>query len=410
MRVRRGLLAVVAALALASGAGIFSARAEGALYWSSSSLLWAANTDGSMVVDGYPFGIANLIPRPSSCGVAVNGTHVYWGDKQNSAIGRMELTSAPTGRADILTERVAIDQALVSGVVDVCGVAVDPGHLYWTSAAGAVGRAGLDGSSPQRSFITGLSRPCGIAVDGGHVYWGDEVDDAIGRARLDGTQVEPEFIVGVDNICGVAVDAAHVYWSSAEPSAIGRAGLDGSDPDPGFIRLASPPCGVAVNASHIFWPYISPVGTLVGRANLDGSAAATLVSDPHYGAGCGIAVDSRVFLPRSLPASLPLRFGRAKSGRNGKMLTVPVVAPERGDLTIISPKLGWSLDKGPEPPPWVGGVFNWTLKLWPGKGKVGKRIQRQLRVRGKAPITLNLDWAQGGHEPLNQLKRLVFKR
>jgi hypothetical protein len=50
-----------------------------------------------------------------------------------------------------------------------------------------------------------------VAVDGGHVYWSNidyDVDSgSIGRANLDGTGVEPSFITGADYPCGVAVDA-----------------------------------------------------------------------------------------------------------------------------------------------------------------------------------------------------------
>lgn len=39
-------------------------------------------------------------------------------------------------------------------------------HLYWTNA-GAIGRANLDGTGANQSFITGASQPVGVAVDAG---------------------------------------------------------------------------------------------------------------------------------------------------------------------------------------------------------------------------------------------------
>jgi hypothetical protein len=53
-------------------------------------------------------------------------------------------------------------------------VAVDGSHLYWgirelglTAGVGEVGRANLDGTSPNPNFITGATHPCGVAVDAG---------------------------------------------------------------------------------------------------------------------------------------------------------------------------------------------------------------------------------------------------
>jgi hypothetical protein len=55
---------------------------------------------------------------------------------------------------------------------------------------GEIGRANLDASGLDQSFISGLTDPAGIAVDGAHIYW-TEFNPAtqtaeIGRANLDG--------------------------------------------------------------------------------------------------------------------------------------------------------------------------------------------------------------------------------
>jgi hypothetical protein len=49
------------------------------------------------------------------------------------------------------------------------------------------------------------------------------------------------------------------------------------------------------------------------------------------------------------------------------------------------------------------------LKLWPGKGRAGKRIRRQLRRTGRAPIVLRMTYRQEGRLPLEGIKRLAFK-
>ena len=38
-------------------------------------------------------------------------------------------------------------------------MAVDGQHIYWTNADGTIGRANLDGSGVNQSFITGASDP-----------------------------------------------------------------------------------------------------------------------------------------------------------------------------------------------------------------------------------------------------------
>lgn len=408
---RRSLLLGLACLAaIAIAAATLAARpAAAAVYWGAGGSIGAANGDGTMAIDSYPYGIANTIPQASVCGVAVNATHLFWADSANGAIGTMQLSNTANGRVDFTKEpMLAIDQALVANVSHPCGVAVDAGHLYWANTSGSIGRSNLDGSAPQREFIAGLSWPCGVAVDGSHIYWGDVTDGAIGRANLDGSGVEPEFIPGAGLPCGVAVSASRIYWSSEGPNAIGRADLDGGNPEPGFIPLAGRPCGVAVDAAHVYWANRFEPGIYLSRANLDGSGAAPLVAEPFYAASCGVALDSRTFQPPPPPASLPIRLGPVKRQKQGRLLVIPVYVPERGQLALVSPRIGWGLDMGPEPPPFRGGVFRWKLKLWPGSGPVGKRIRRQLEGKGKAPVDLNLSWEQLGRAPVLQAKHLAF--
>nr|MDQ3726287.1 hypothetical protein [Actinomycetota bacterium] len=322
---RSGLIALVLACAW-----LGAARAEAAVYWGANSMVGAANNDGTMPFGSYPYEVSGTIPRGSVCGVAVNGTHLFWGDLSNHAIGRMELSNTIDGRVGINEPRVLIDQALVSGIAQPCGVAVDAGHLYWADAAGAIGRADLDGSHLERGFIDGLDWPCGVAVDDTYVYWGELESETIGRARLDGTEVDPAFIDAGAIVCGLAATPTHLYWSGQEPNSIGRASIDGSNPQPSFIPLLGSPCGVAVNSSHVYWANWHEPGVYVSRANLDGSAAAALVGAQFYEASCGVALDSRVFQPRPPLPSSPIRFGPVKRLKKGRLLELTIYIPEQG--------------------------------------------------------------------------------
>jgi len=387
-----------------------AASARAAIYWGSGSGLGAANVDGSNLIDSYPYEISNAPPEGSIVAVAVNDTQLFWGDLSNEAIGTMALSGTPDGRVLFNEPKVRVDEALVPNVERPWGVAVDASHLYWASTAGAIGRSNLDGSAADRSFIAGLTSPCGLAVDGSHLYWGELETGAVARARLDGTEVEPEFITGAGDPCGVAVDAAHLYWANTAGS-IGRAGIDGSDPEPAFVSSAGSPCGIAVDAGHVYWANFIEPGTFVSRADLDGSGAAPLVGEQFYAAMCGLALDSRVFQPRPVvtPPSSPIRFGPIERRKRGRLLVLPVYVAGQGGLTLSSPPgIGWQLDKGAPPPPWLGGTFRWTLKLWPGRGRVGKRIRRQLVDRRRAPVSLGFDWQEEGHTPVASKRRVAF--
>ena len=173
-------------------------------------------------------------------------------------------------------------------------------YVYWTNygTPGTIGRANLDGTGVNQSFITGLgTSPNGVAVDGAHAYWTYWDTDTIGRANLDGTGANPSFIAApTSRGSQVAVDGAHVYWvskysdsapgppdiASRGTGAIGRANLDGTGVDPNFISgISLPAGGLAVDGSHLYWTsYLNagmsisaggPFPGAIGRANLNGT-------------------------------------------------------------------------------------------------------------------------------------------
>ena len=172
-------------------------------------------------------------------------------------------------------------------------VAVDAGHIYWLAGEavpegggwGYVGRANLDGSGAEPSFIK-TEGSLGIAVDNEHIYWSEGYGagyGSIGRANLDGSGVERYFIAAGEAF-GIAVDRAHIYWAapcSSQPctgGAIGRANLDGSGVQRSFISGPTAPVSVAVGGGHVYWTDLCSSwreacssGDTIGRANLDGS-------------------------------------------------------------------------------------------------------------------------------------------
>jgi len=204
--------------------------------------------------------------------------YVYWANQDTNTIGRANLDGS------------GANQSFITGASSPLGVAVDAAHVYWTNRrTNMIGRANLDGSGANQRFITGANGPEGVAVDAAHVYWANTGTNTIARSNLDGSGANQSFITGANVPLGVAVDAAHVYWANFDTSTIGRSNLDGTGANQSFITAASLPEGVAVDAAHVYWANIDT--RTIARANLDGSGA-----DQRFITGAsspvGVAVDA----------------------------------------------------------------------------------------------------------------------
>jgi hypothetical protein len=200
--------------------------------------------------------------------------------------------STPTGIGRANLDGSGVNQTFISGIQPFW-VAVDGAHIFWTDHdAGTIGRANLDGTGVNPQFIVGAHDPIGITSDGTHVYWVNHSDATISRARVDGTDLEPGFLsagnpsFGPESGLDVAVDGAHVYWSSSLGEVLGRSNLDGSGIVTDFIPDATAPWGVDVDGAHIYWAN----GGAVGRANLDGTDVINGFITTGYSVS-GMAVD-----------------------------------------------------------------------------------------------------------------------
>jgi virginiamycin B lyase len=196
-------------------------------------------------------GVLTGIGAPACC--------IYWANDGEGA-------GATIGRANL--DGSGVNQSFITGASEPNGVAVNGSHIYWANrTTGTIGRANLDGTGVNEFFITGADRPDGVAVDGSHIYWAnDEANGTIGRANLDGTGVDQYFITGADDPTGVAVDSSHIYWGNF--NSIGEANVDGTGVNQNLIAGVFP-AGLAVDASHIYWSDADTFG--IGEANLDGT-------------------------------------------------------------------------------------------------------------------------------------------
>jgi virginiamycin B lyase len=218
-----------------------------------------------------------------SLGVAPSAeAFIYWANEGGDTIGRAELNG--TGA----------NESFVANVDGPCGgVAVDGSHVYWANLnSGTIGRANLNGSGVDQSFITGANQPCQVAVDGAHVYWGNFGDGTIGRANLNGTGAVQNFVTGATSIGGLAVTPTHIYWTNrGAVNTLGRAALSTpGSPDQSFITGASDPTGMAVNATHVYW---ANFGTdTIARAAIASPGSPNLSFVTGAANPCGVAVNS----------------------------------------------------------------------------------------------------------------------
>lgn len=375
----------------AGGAALGASTAPAAVYWDEPGTLGAANLDGSNPNSKY------LLFRGMSgptCDVAVTAAYLYWCEW--FGIWRVNL------------EGPAVPTQIVSGLNSPGGIAVDGSHVYWANpGSGSIGRAALDGSVREDNFLPALREPSEVAVDDRYLYW--VTFNEIGRARLDGTGVEKAFVETIPAGPGLAADSTYLYWSGDR--AIGRARLaDGTGVDPDFITGLDHVGTIAVNSGHLYWMN-TPEGmhySTIGRAGVDGSDVNKSWIPTQKFNATSVAVDARLSPPPLPLPSRPFYIGKVAHSRKDGSAVLHISVPERGDLVVSAPAIGWRVNKGPEPPPYRGGSFNWRLKLWPGKTRFGQKIRTRLRNKGRARLTLKLTYTEEGQLPLPATKQITL--
>jgi virginiamycin B lyase len=234
-------------------------------------------------------------------GAAPAHGYVYWANEFNPG-----TSGGSVGRANL--DGTGPDSTFITnGAASAIGIAVNGGYIYIAKQnQGTIARAPLDGSAPvDTSFVTGANQPQGVAVDGTYVYWANYGTNSIGRARIDGQGVpDPNFIPsgtnGPNGPWGVAVDGSYIYWTnlghgpSSYDRTIGRANLNGTSPDSAFITIdalnpAPTPTGVAVTASKIYWANFAR--DTVAFMNKDGTGGYQTIPTGSSTGPTGVAVD-----------------------------------------------------------------------------------------------------------------------
>ena len=294
---------------------VFVPAAGASLYipYASNEIIRSGN-DGSLTdTIGFLENGINGASVSNVAGLAINASHIYWVNEGNGSIWEANLDASNP-------------HAVITGLNSPDAIALDSNYIYYAlapqgcsnGACGAIGRANLDGSSPNSSFITGttVNYPAGLAVNSSNIYWANGGDGAgggtfvgngfIADATLSGTGAQSivsganvSGAAGQDGPYGMAVDSNFIYWSnfdglysSVNSGNIGRANLDGSSPNPNFIvgsiNTGSPvsfPIALGMDAfGHLYWPqFFDPAS----GAELGGYGRATL----SLGAASGVTAD-----------------------------------------------------------------------------------------------------------------------
>lgn len=155
------------------------------IYWANrvGQAIGRARLDGSNPEPNFVQLSAASFPE----GVAIEGNDIYWtAAGHGGQIGRSNLAGGE------------IDEELITGLGGaISALAADSTHLYWSTSVG-VGQAALDGTEVNPGLVTGQTGVRGVAVDNEHVYWTSFTTNRIGRAELDGGTPQPAFITGAE--------------------------------------------------------------------------------------------------------------------------------------------------------------------------------------------------------------------
>jgi virginiamycin B lyase len=197
------------------------------------------------------------------------------------------------------------------------GAASAQAYVYWGiagpdgSGGTTLGRADLDGSGVTHSFAGGASNPGPIAIDGAHIYWANDGTGSIGRANLNGSDPDPTWIPNLgESAAGIAVDGSYIYWTDSEAGYIGRATLAGTDVKPTFIDVGAEtsPEGIAVQSGTIY------VGTLDQIKTVDATGGTPLLLGPSLGSNLQV-------LSLAIAGGY-VYFGLFPNGAIGRMTTI----------------------------------------------------------------------------------------
>jgi len=190
------------------------------IYWATANGGTATDI-GRAKINGTDVNSAFITGASNPCGVAVSKKYIYWVGDTGDYIGRAKL------------DGTAVDQDWLDVGTDVCWLAVNSSNIYWGNySTDEIASATLSGTDVNSDLITTTGGGA-FAINSSYIYF--QNSSSIGRANLDGSGVNNSFISGPSNLSGIALNGSNIYWATYQGSEIGEANLDGSGVNNSFI-------------------------------------------------------------------------------------------------------------------------------------------------------------------------------
>jgi virginiamycin B lyase len=377
--------------------------AAAAIYWGNGTPVGRSNNDGTEAQDEFikyaPFTLGGSSMVRVCGGVAVDDGHVYWAEPASGTIGRANLDGSSP------------DYGFIVGASNPCGVVVNSNHIYWTNFSGnSIGRANLDGSSVSQSFINAVSDPCGLAADSKFIYWTSSALHYVGRALIETGDKGPPVVEEHQDFdfCGLAVGGGHLFWGGFG-NQIGRVNVDGSEAEPSYLTGINGACGIVVHGDHVYWSE-QQAGD-IGVASINGGVPSGRIVG-GLARPCGVAVDDQLVSRPHISGLSQFRVGKARRGKQGGIAFLPVDLSEGGYLGVkATAGLDWMLFPDRLRRGAVSGGGRHWLKIWPGKkGGNGRRLRRQIKERGRTTVVVEVEYAATAQTPRTISKRIVLRK
>jgi hypothetical protein len=127
---------------------------------------------------------------------ADDGARVYWTDWSGQVLG------------DTKTPGSVFSLGSHGGA---CGLAVDGSGVYWSS--GVISRASLDGVMPGTPVFSGEDTPCQVSIRGPDLFWLSLAKGTVRRGPKVGGAVAV-LATDPDSPCALAVSGSNVYWAT----------------------------------------------------------------------------------------------------------------------------------------------------------------------------------------------------
>jgi uncharacterized protein DUF5050 len=218
-----------------------------------TNVYWPYSAAGDGGVQSVPVGGGTVTTIASGenqpCGVASNGSIVYWTVNNGGGQNAVMASTVPPLAPNVGT--------IASGFTtqsDICPIALSGSYIYFTDINGGgndfvMGVFNSNGSTPFTLANVGTEM-FGVAADSNWVYWPELGNGNISRVGLDGGTVE-HLATGQNLPDGIVVDPNNVYWITESGTVAMVALVDGGSPT--VLATGQTPSALAVDSAYVYW-------------------------------------------------------------------------------------------------------------------------------------------------------------